>query len=197
MKRLIIIITGMVICAAAGYWWFNTTPRFALWKIATSIKQENWEGFNAYVDVNRLTQNAATDMVGMASKSMDKSEASSIVTKGLKALVSIKIKRALNDGLESWVRGEYTEKDHAKKGILSALLAAPTGSKGTDKPDNSPDTLGLESISRDKNHATAVICINNGQRLTLEMIKTGSSWKVIRLANLKDLLKDSSEKNSK
>jgi len=181
MKRLwmVLLVLAGVATGVGLYWWYLTTPVYALSQVNASIKGHDWDTFTIFVDVDSLADTTATDFAAIAAEAMEEKRLSRIITKGLSALLAIKVRTSLRDDLKGWVTGAPPE----RKGALSSFLPTPSESK-----------TSLKKISWKGAVAKARVGIGNDAVLELELEKAGENWRVTRILNVRELYEKSKKK---
>ncbi len=182
MRRHFIIIALVILVAACGvgaYLWFLTSPYHPLRQLGIALEDHDWERFSACVDVDLLTRNLTSDMAAQASQALAGSDVSPSLSRGLGALVAMKIRPALRRDLKSWVSGEKTD-----AGLLKALTA-------NDTPQQKPS---LEGLVRQGDTAVATIDLGQEMHLELELTRQEHAWRITRVCNVPELIKQSSTK---
>lgn len=180
MRRLwiILIVLALGLCVGVGLFiWLPTTPVGTMHQVKSAVQAHNWAAFTAVVDVDSVADNAARDIAAIAQETMARKNLSKILSKGLSALIAIKVRTSLSADLKNWVTGE----NPGQKGILSAIL--PKVSEGA--------TLRLKSIRWWGDTGQARVSVGPESVLTLELSRLDNTWRVTRVLNVRELYEQS------
>lgn len=188
MRRLwifIFLITGVLV-GIFGYRWYLSSPYYTLYQVKSAIKDHDWEKFCKYVDVNKASTGLARDMAKITEKALDTKEMPELLSKGLFALVIIKMRSSIKNDTKSWVMG----RDQGK-GVLGSILPERGSAK------DGKVKISLTKVTSGDDRAFAFVDLGsegNKVELKLEMQKIERHWRVIKIANTLEIVKEVAEK---
>ena len=169
---VLLLIAGLV----AGLWWYSTTPRFALTRLAQSAQGGDWEGVRRYMEVDAV----ADDIVDTAIEQALAERQGEIGRLGLlgEGLAS-GIAEAMRPRLGEEVRTQMRERVEAQEGTVRRWLgAAVVGAN--------PESLDIQ----DDEARAVVVLPYRGQRVRLDlgMQRADGQWRVMTLNNAAELV---------
>lgn len=196
MKKLIVVLFIIGICALGGYFYWQTTPDYTLSQIKSAIKAHDTEKFKEYVDVHNV---AASVVDGVLSKPVQSMMEGNIFGKmlfaGLIGFVKPDLTNSFeNDILEAVQNGSFKSKENS--GSISA--PAPTFSnmsgklnlgrkkfKSINSKTESGDSavVGLLFVDQDTQAEFVLNC---------KMVRTDASWPshwmIVSIENCADVM---------
>lgn len=189
MRRLwisIFLIIGVLV-GILGYKWFLASPYYTLYQVRSAIKDHDWERFCMYVDVNKVSTNLARDMAKITEKALDTEDLPALLSKGLGALLIIKMKPSIMNDIRSWV---VREDKARRKGMLESILPDRDSTKGGEVK------ISLNKVTFNDDRAFALVGLGSGAaeiELNLEMEKKERHWRIIKIANILEIIKEAAE----
>jgi hypothetical protein len=183
-RRKKIIITAAIaasaaIIAATGallYFWYPTTPVYSLSKASNAIKARDWNTFNRYVDMDKLSMELAKEITFIAYKKMDDKGIPSHISKNLAVRYGTMIRKSLPGDIEAWVRNGTPP----VASVLSSMVKGPSSGK-----------FKLKGISWNNDIAHAKVSAGKTGVLEVELIKENGSWRITRIGNVIELYEKS------
>lgn len=172
----LVIIMLLIVGLVAGLWWYSTTPRFALTRLAQSAQGGDWEGVRRYMEVDAV----ADDIVDSAIEQALADRESQIGQLGLLGEgLAAGIAEAMKPQLAEEVRAQMREQVEAQEGSARTWFGAIV--VGAD-----PESLDVQN-----GEARAVVVLPyRGQRVRLDlgMQRADGRWRVVTLNNAAELV---------
>lgn len=181
----IFLIIGILV-GILGYRWYLSSPYYTLYQVKSAIKDHDWEKFCKYVDVNKASAGLARDMAKITEKALDTKEMPELLSKGLSALVTIKMRSSIKNDTKSWVTGQ-----NQGKGVLGSILPE-RDSAGGGKVE-----ISLTKVTSGDDRAVVFVDLGSKENklgLELEMQRRERRWRVIRIANTLEIVREAAEK---
>ncbi|MEA3223452.1 MAG: DUF2939 domain-containing protein [Thermodesulfobacteriota bacterium] len=180
----VFLIIGILV-GIFGYRWYLSSPYYTLYQVKSAIKDHDWEKFCKYVDVNKASTGLARDMAKITEKALDTKEMPELLSKGLFALVVIKMRSSIKNDTKSWVMGQ-----DQGKGVLGSILPERDSAK------DGKVKISLTKVTSDDDRAVAFVDLESKEdklELKLEMQKIERRWRIIKIANTLEIVKEVAE----
>lgn len=202
VHKLLALLLVAGILAGAGYWYWTTTPQYALKELSSAIKEHDLATFEKYCDTQAVAANAVEDLLA---EPVRNSGGLGILERllGVLAVSWLKpqIVGSLKGGIERFVAPPPPEEER-KGGLLSQVVKAlkvPSLRESLNAMGFSRETYrGVSSVRQDKNAAYFDLKFETqpGKLIDVEveMLNHSSSpfagaWRVRRFSNLQTVAK--------
>lgn len=209
MKNLFVILIVAALLGVGGYWYYTTTPQYAVSQAADAMKKHDAGRFSNWVNVNSVSANAIEDLLAEPVKnSIGMGILERIVGLGI---ISI-FKPTLADSMEKQIVTYVAtvpkqsaaaspadeDEEPQEKGLVEALTAmikppplkevlkeygfTKANYRGLGGSDQSGDTahVGLKFFNPK---------LNQNVEVQLELNNQTGHWQITRLSNLQSVLK--------
>ena len=96
-----IAVIAMVVVGGAGYWYYTTTPTYALYRLPAAMKDRNLTEFEKYVDIEGVVTSAVDQLMSQATAKMDGEESGwgADLAKGFMELLKPRLVAMLKKGV--------------------------------------------------------------------------------------------------
>lgn len=190
MKYVVIALAGLIALSSGGYFYWTSTPEFALYQIKESIETKNKALFESHVDVKRITGSVVDEIVQMTITQSSQSKNKWAV---IGNMFTAKMIESMKPQLEGMVETE-----------LNKIFENDRTAASTPKEINQIKELTnirslLTFVGYEKKDCSDQICYFNmnvqhditKQQATFraKMEKVNGNWKLVELPSLIDQLK--------
>ena len=181
MKKVVIIIAAILIILVAGglffFFQYTASPGYSVLAILKSVKENNWDDFQKYVDIEELSHNVIDDVAEFAGDKGRGGPLGGIIARGLGEIFEDDIEKMIHEKLKEFV--ENAGKDNEVDETLRKQLR-----------ENS--SIKCSSIEGDI--ASVELFIKDGENeftFKLKMRKKDKEnyWQLIDITNLDEVIK--------
>lgn len=169
---LVALACAVVLVAAGGFWYYTTTPTYAIGRIEKAVRDHDAALFEKHVDLEAVLGRAFDQVLAPGSNEGQHSGGWGDLGRVLGATL-----------LKPQVVGKL------KQQVLADVEAGRM--PAAESLSTRPTFEGLDSVRRDGAQALATLRVRDGERLLLvevRMRERGGTWQVIEIANLRQLV---------
>lgn len=211
MPRILVVFLVLCTAAAGGWWYWTTTPQYAVQQASNAIKAHDLTDFRRWVDAHQVASATVEDLlaepvrnsggagiiervIGLTVFSVLKPTVAGMMESQIDKWISTPPKSANGAPLEDNVAAP-AEQPKGLLGQIVALVKPPSlretfrefgftkkNYQGLGKVDTSDNVshVGLRFYSPK---------LNNEIEVQVELVKGSSSWQIVRISNLQDIVR--------
>ena len=132
MKRIPVILLAICLLAGAGWWYWTTTPQYAVQQAANAIKAHDVQTFHNWVDVEEVSSSAIDDLLAEPARAVGGAGiVERIVGISIMSIFKPNVVQSMDKQIDNWV---------AHHASAASSSSSSQNSTGTDAASNSAGT---------------------------------------------------------
>ncbi len=204
MRHLALLLIVAAIVTGGGFWYWTSTPQYAVQQATKAIKEHDVVAFHNWVDVQSLSSSAVDDLVSEPiKKAGGVGLLKRIVGFGLVTLFKPTVVQSLENQIDELVRQSGTDPQETPppqqtKSLLGQIfeLVKPPSLIQTlrDYGFTKKNYRGLGQIKTTEQVAVVPLRffspkVNHEVEVQLQLLKPGGRWQIVRITNLSEIVR--------